>query len=145
MWRGWKQRRSSAPEPYAFSSHRCQKTSDSGAQAGHKTIAPPSSGSTGMTVPGGRSPVRALPLAEPPELESMLAAARAQLEQACVAADYFWALGDPAEAVAAVARERQAELDVLGAHHGRFFSKLLGADVAADSSARVGCPVLVVD
>jgi nucleotide-binding universal stress UspA family protein len=90
-------------------------------------------------------PVQALPHVVPPELQPVIAAARAQLDDAGVGAEYLWAVGDAAHAIVAAARERKADLVVLGAHHGGFLSKLVGSNVAADVERGLGCDVLVVD
>jgi nucleotide-binding universal stress UspA family protein len=91
------------------------------------------------------SPARMIPLVEPPELEPVFAEARERIEAAGLTADYAWAAGEPADAIVGEARDRKAELIVIGSHHGGLFSRLLGADVAAEVKRTAGCEVVVVD
>lgn len=91
------------------------------------------------------SPARMIPLVEPPELEAVFAAARDRIEAAGVKADYAWAAGEPAGAIVGEARDRKADLVVLGSHHHSLFSRILGTDVAAEVKRSAGCDVLVVD
>ena len=91
------------------------------------------------------SPARMIPLVEPPELEPVFAAARERIGAAGVSADFVWAAGEPANAIVTAARDRHADLVVLGAHHHGLFSRLLGTDVAAEVKRSAGCDVLVVD
>jgi nucleotide-binding universal stress UspA family protein len=91
------------------------------------------------------SPAPRIPLVEPPELTPIFAAARERLEAAGVPADYSWAAGEPADAIVGEARDRKAELIVVGLHHHGFFSRVFGADVAAEVKRSAGCDVLVVE
>ncbi len=75
---------------------------------------------------------RMIPLVEPPELEPILRGAREQVSAAGLTADYVWAAGNASEKIASAARDREARLVVLGAHHRGFFGRLLGTDVAAE-------------
>jgi nucleotide-binding universal stress UspA family protein len=77
------------------------------------------------------SPARMIPLVEPPELQPVLAAARERI--------------DPANAIIAAARDRKAQLVVLGSHHHGLFSRLLGTDVASEVKRSAGCDVVVVE
>jgi nucleotide-binding universal stress UspA family protein len=91
------------------------------------------------------TPAQMIPLVEPPELEGALAAARERIESAGVSADYVWDVGEPAGAIIAAARDRGAELVVVGkGHHGRL-ARWLGADTAAEVERGAGCKVIVVD
>ena len=84
-----------------------------------------------------------MPLVEPRELEPVLAKARARLE-----ADYVWAAGNVSEKIASAARDRDARLVVLGAHHHGFLGRLLGNDVAGEVEHELGeldLDVVVVD
>ena len=86
-----------------------------------------------------------IPLVEPPELEPLLAEARERIEAAGVTADYLWDVGEPATAIVGAARDRGAELVVVGkGQHGRI-ARWLGADVAAEVEREAGCPVIVVE
>jgi nucleotide-binding universal stress UspA family protein len=91
------------------------------------------------------TPARMIPLVEPPELESVFAAARKRIESAGLDADYMWAAGEPANAIVGAARDRRADVVVLGSHHHGLFSRLLGTDVAAEVKRSAGCDVIVVD
>jgi nucleotide-binding universal stress UspA family protein len=91
------------------------------------------------------SPARMMPLVEPTELEPVLEGARSTIESAGVEADYAWAAGEPASAIVGAAKDRDARLIVLGAHHHSMFSRLMGGDVAAQVKRDAGSDVLVVD
>jgi nucleotide-binding universal stress UspA family protein len=91
------------------------------------------------------SPARMIPLVEPAELHPVLAAARERVETTGVPADFMWAAGDPANAIVAAARDRKADLVVLGSHHHGLFSRMLGTDVASEVKRSAGCDILVVD
>jgi nucleotide-binding universal stress UspA family protein len=86
-----------------------------------------------------------IPLVEPAELEPILARARERVEAAGLEADYVWAVGNPADKIAATARDRQARLVVLASHHHGFLSRFLGTDVAVEVERELGSSVLVVD
>ena len=62
-----------------------------------------------------------MPLVEPPKLEPVLAKARARIDATNLAADYVWAVGNPADKIAATARDRDARMVVLAASHHGFF------------------------
>jgi nucleotide-binding universal stress UspA family protein len=91
------------------------------------------------------SPARMIPLVEPPELGPVFAAARERIEAAGVPADYAWAAGEPADAIVGVARDRQADVIVLGSRHHGLLARMLGTDVAAEVERSAGCDVIVVD
>jgi nucleotide-binding universal stress UspA family protein len=90
-----------------------------------------------------------MPLVQPPELEPILADARARVEAAGLDADYVWAAGNVSEKITSAARDRGARLVVLAAHHHGFFGKLFGGDVAAEVEHELGelgeLEVVVVD
>ena len=90
-----------------------------------------------------------MPLVEPPELEPVLAEARARVEAAGLEADYVWAAGNVSEKITSAARDRGARLVVLAAHHHGFFGRLLGNDVAGEVEHELGdmgeLEILVVD
>jgi nucleotide-binding universal stress UspA family protein len=86
-----------------------------------------------------------IPLVEPPELEPILARARARVDAAGLEGDYVWAVGNPADKIAATARDRHARLVVLASHHHGFLSRFLGTDVAVEVERELGSSVLVVD
>jgi nucleotide-binding universal stress UspA family protein len=91
------------------------------------------------------SPPTMLPLVAPPELEAVLAEARDRVEAAGLTGDYVWAAGEPADAIVATARDRNAQLVVLGRQHHGFLERVLGTDVADEVERAAGCDVLVVD
>lgn len=91
------------------------------------------------------SPARMIPLVEPPELEPVFRSARERIDAAGVKAEYSWAAGEPADAIVGEARERKADLVVVGSHHHGLFSRVLGTDVPAEVKRAAGCDVLVVD
>ena len=86
-----------------------------------------------------------MPLVEPPELEPIFARARTRIEAAGLEADYVWAVGNPADKIAATARDRDARLVVLAAHHHGFLGRLFGTDVAVEVERELGTGVVVVD
>ena len=67
----------------------------------------------------------------------------ARLEQQGLTADYVAGLGHPAETIAELAKERQADLIVVG-HHHHGISRLLGQSVSESVAHRVNCDVLLV-
>ncbi len=91
------------------------------------------------------NPVDMIPLVEPPELESVFASARERVGAAGVSADYVWAAGEPSSAIIGAARDRGADLVVLGSHHHGLFARMLGTDVASEVKRSAGCDVLVVE
>ena len=90
-------------------------------------------------------PVDMLPLVEPPELTAVLGRARERVQAANAQADYVWEAGEPAAAIVGVARDRGAELIVVGQHHHGFLSRLAGNDTAAEIEREAGCEVLAVE
>ena len=91
------------------------------------------------------SPATMIPLAEPAELEPVLARARERVEAAGVAGEYVWGAGVPAQEIVVAARERGADLVVVGHHHHSLLGRLFGEDVAAGVKRAADCDVLVVD
>jgi nucleotide-binding universal stress UspA family protein len=85
-----------------------------------------------------------IPLEEPPELEPVLARARARVEAAGLDAEYEWAAGDPTDSIVGTARDRKASLVVLGAHEHSWLGRLIGSDVAAGVRGRVDAEVEAV-
>jgi universal stress protein A len=91
------------------------------------------------------SPPEMIPLVEPPELEPILAEARERVEAAGLTADYVWAAGEPAAAIVGEARDRGADLIVVGSHHHSALGRLLGTDVAAEVKREAGCEVIAIE
>lgn len=85
------------------------------------------------------------PFTPPPEVQAVLDAAETRLAGAGVTADYAWAPGEPGQLIVDVAKERAAELIVLGAHHHSLLTSLFGMNVARDVQRRAGCEVVVAE
>jgi nucleotide-binding universal stress UspA family protein len=85
-----------------------------------------------------------MPLVEPPELGPIFAKARARINRTEITADYVWAVGNPADKIAATARDRQARMVVLAASHHGFFGRMFGTDSAAEIERELGDGVVVV-
>ena len=83
-----------------------------------------------------------IPPHEPPEVSELLQRAREQLAGTRV--ELAWDAGEPAAAIVGVARDRGADLIVLGESHHGLVGRLLGADTAAEVSRRAGCEVVAV-
>ena len=83
------------------------------------------------------------PIAPPPELVGLLTQARDEVEGAGLQADFMWAAGEPGNAIVEAARDRRADLVVLGEHHHGFLSGLFGTDVAAAVERELGSAVIV--
>jgi nucleotide-binding universal stress UspA family protein len=85
------------------------------------------------------------PLEPPPHIQAMLDAAAGRLAGTGVTAEYAWAPGPPGQLIMDIAKEREAELIVLGADHNQtMLSSHLGMNVAEDVAAHARCEVIVV-
>ncbi|MFP5451362.1 MAG: universal stress protein [Thermoleophilia bacterium] len=85
------------------------------------------------------------PLEPPPHIQALLDTAAARIEGAEVTAEYAWAPGPPGQLIMDIAKEREADLIVVGAdHHQTMFSSQLGTNVAEDVAAHAGREVIVV-
>jgi nucleotide-binding universal stress UspA family protein len=91
------------------------------------------------------TPALMIPLVEPSELEPVLAEARERIEAAGLSGEYSWAAGEPASAIVGAARDRGAELIVVGSHHHGLLARMLGPDVATQVKRDAGCDVIVAD
>jgi nucleotide-binding universal stress UspA family protein len=91
------------------------------------------------------SPARMIPLVEPAELEPVLAEAKERVESAGLTGEYMWAAGDPANEIVEAAKDRGAELIVIGSHHHGLLARILGPDVATQVKRDAGCDVIVAD
>jgi nucleotide-binding universal stress UspA family protein len=69
--------------------------------------------------------------------------AQSYLEQQDVTAEYLGGLGHPADTIADLAKERGADLIVVGHHHSGI-SRLLGQSVSDSVAHKVHCDVLLV-
>jgi nucleotide-binding universal stress UspA family protein len=70
--------------------------------------------------------------------------AKTYLEGEGLKADLVPALGDPAETIAEVAKERDADLIVLGTHEPSVIGRLFGQSVTEQVAHKVQCDVLIV-
>jgi len=70
--------------------------------------------------------------------------ARTYLEGRGLQADYVPAIGHPAETLVQIARERDADLVVLGTREPNVVSRLFGQSVSESVAHRVHCDVLIV-
>jgi nucleotide-binding universal stress UspA family protein len=70
--------------------------------------------------------------------------AKTYLEGEGLKADLIPALGDPAETIAEVAKERDADLIVLGTHEPSVIGRLFGQSVTEQVAHKVQCDVLIV-
>jgi nucleotide-binding universal stress UspA family protein len=91
----------------------------------------------------GRSAGPVDPTDPPTEHVAELHHAQSYLEGEGVNAEYLSGLGHPAETIAELAKERQADLIVVG-HHHHGISRLLGQSVSESVAHRVSCDVLLV-
>jgi nucleotide-binding universal stress UspA family protein len=91
----------------------------------------------------GRSAGTVDPTDPPSEHVEELKHAQSYLEEQGVTADYLAGLGHPAETIADLARERGADLIVVGHHHSAI-SRLLGQSVSESVAHKVSCDVLLV-
>jgi nucleotide-binding universal stress UspA family protein len=91
------------------------------------------------------TPARMIPLVEPGELEPVLAQAKEQIDAAGLTGEYMWAAGEPASAIVGAARDRGAELIVVGSHHHGLLARVLGPDVGTQVKRDAGCDVILAD
>ena len=83
--------------------------------------------------------------ADPPQAHvDELNHAKAYLEREGIQADYVPALGHPAQTIAELAKERDADLIVLGTHEPSFLGRLFGQSVSDSVAHQVHCDVLIV-
>jgi nucleotide-binding universal stress UspA family protein len=96
---------------------------------------------TGVARQGGTDPT------DPPERhEEELAHARDYLSGRKVEADFVPGVGDPADALIELAKERNADLIAVGPHHHRhLFERLTGSSVSQSVAHRAPCSVLIVN
>ncbi len=83
--------------------------------------------------------------ADPPEAHrAALEHARELLEPKGVAAEFDLELGDPADAIVALAERRGADLIVVGSHERSFLDRLLHGSVSDAVGRHARCDVLIV-
>jgi nucleotide-binding universal stress UspA family protein len=78
------------------------------------------------------------------EHRAELAGARRYLDGQSLSADYVEAVGHEGESILAVARERSADLIVIGASEPSLMVRLLGSAVSDTVAHRAPCDVLIV-
>jgi len=82
---------------------------------------------------------------DPPEAHvEELKHARAYLDGQGLTADYLPGVGDPAQTLAELAKDRDADLIVLGTHEPSLIGRLFGQSVSEAVAHRVHCDVLIV-
>ena len=83
--------------------------------------------------------------ADPPEHHiEELAAARAYLDTQKIKATFVVAVGEPADTVVQIAKERGADLIVVGTREQRVMRRLFGQSVSEQISHHAPCDVLIV-
>ena len=83
--------------------------------------------------------------ADPPSAHvEELKHAQTYLEGEGVQADYVQALGHPAQTIAELAKERDADLIVLGTREPNLIARLFGQSVSDQVAHQVHCDVLIV-
>jgi nucleotide-binding universal stress UspA family protein len=92
----------------------------------------------------GRSAGPIDPTDPPSEHIDELKRARSYLEGEGVQADYVPGLGHPAQTIAELAKQRDADLIVLGTHEPSLIGRLFGQSVTESVAHRVHCDVLIV-
>ncbi len=92
----------------------------------------------------GRSAGPVDPTDPPSEHIEELKHAKTYLEGKGVQADYVPGLGRPADALAQLAKEREADLIVLGTHEPSAIGRLFGQSVSDSVAHKVHCDVLIV-
>jgi len=92
----------------------------------------------------GRSAGPVDPTDTPAERVQELKHARTYLEGEGVTAEYVPGLGHPAEALAELAKERDADLIVVGTHEPSLIGRLFGQSVSDSVTHKVHCDVLIV-
>jgi nucleotide-binding universal stress UspA family protein len=79
------------------------------------------------------------------ETQQKLEEARSVLEARGIGAEYVATTGQPGEAIVRLAKERKADLIVIGTRRKRFFERLVEGSVLQEVLRRARCDVLVVD
>lgn len=92
----------------------------------------------------GRSAGPVDPTDTPADHIEELKHARTYLEGEGVKAEYLPGLGQPADAIAQLAKERDADLLVLGTHEPSAIARLFGQSVSELAAHKVHCDVLLV-
>jgi nucleotide-binding universal stress UspA family protein len=91
------------------------------------------------------SPPVMVPLEPPDDVQAALERAQAVVRGAGLEAEYVWSAGDPSGEIVGTARDQQADVVVLGAHHHGALGRFFGSDTAAEVERELDAKVLVVD
>jgi nucleotide-binding universal stress UspA family protein len=92
----------------------------------------------------GRSAGPVDPTDTPADHAEELDHAKAYLEGKGITADYVPGFGHPAETIAELAKERDADLLVVGTHEPSVIGRLFGQSVSEAVTHKVHCDVLIV-
>src|SRR5947209_13791121 len=92
----------------------------------------------------GRSAGPGAPTGPPEAHVEELRHARAYLEGEGIQAESLPAMGDPAQTIASVAKERGADLVIVGTHEPSVLGRLFGQSVTESVAHKVHCDVLIV-
>ena len=92
----------------------------------------------------GRSAGPGDPTDPPSEHVEELKHAKSYLDGEGIQADYVPALGDPANTIAELVKERGADLLIVGTHEPGVLARLFGQSVTETVTHKVHCDVLVV-
>ncbi len=92
----------------------------------------------------GRSAGPIDPTDTPSEHSEELKHAKAYLDGEGVQAHYLTGLGRPAETLAELAKEREADLIILGTHEPSAVGRMFGQSVSDSVAHRVHCDILIV-
>ena len=91
------------------------------------------------------SPAVMMPVDPPDNVETALEQAQAVVGAAELEAEYVWSAGDPSGEIVGTARDRHADVVVLGAHHHSALGRFFGSDTAAEVERELDAKVVVVD
>ncbi len=97
-----------------------------------------------VLVPASHSVGAIDPTETPADHEAQLDRARGRLADRAVQAKFRPALGEPAEAIVAVAEESGADMIVVGTREPNYVQRLLGQSVSQAVSRHASCDVLIV-
>jgi nucleotide-binding universal stress UspA family protein len=88
-------------------------------------------------------PIEPIPQDGPLDVQPFLLEARSRLDEAGVAGEVEWGLGDPVSEIVRIADERHASAIVIGTHHHSALGRLFGTDTAAALKREAHCEVIL--